>query len=127
MRQLEIWATINEAVRDALLDDMQLLSQGELLRRADELLATLPTTDGGQAPSAALLLRRYRVPLQRELCIGREPRPLPEVVEDEVRELTRAVMVAAGVPEGFSVDAAVLLALAIRAGGLARFCALPMH
>ena len=124
MHHLEIWQTINPAVHAALLDGLHRLREHELLRRADELLLRMPTV-GGTQPTAALLLRRYHGALQKELCDGREPRPLPEVVEDEVRELTRAVLVAADLNEGFSVEAAVLLALAIRAGGVANLCATP--
>ena len=121
MYQLEIWRTINEAVHNALVDGAHLLSENELLRRADDLLLRLPTVRGTQ-PTAALLLRRHHTALCKELCRGREPRPLPEVVEDEVRELTRAVMVAADLNEGFSVEVAVLLALAIRARGVEELC-----
>ena len=124
MHHLEIWQTINAAVHEALVDGSHNLSQAELLRRADDLLLRMPVVGGAQ-PTAGLLLRRYQGALQKELCTGREPRALPEVIEDEVRELTRAVMVAVDLNEGFSVEAAVLLALAVRAGGLAEFCARP--
>lgn len=117
---LEIWETINEASHAALLDDLHTLSEHELLRRADDALLNLPIV-GGTQPTAALLLRRYRGALQKELCRGLEARPLPEIVEDQVRELTRAVMVAID-SEGFSVEAAVLLALAIRAHGVEEYC-----
>jgi hypothetical protein len=124
MHHLDIWETINAAVHDALLDEVHTLGEAELLRRADALLLGLPSVSGSP-PTAALLLRRHRAALQKELCAGRVPRPLPDVIEDEVRELTRAVMVSVDVSEGFSVEAAVLLALAIRAGGLERLCELP--
>jgi hypothetical protein len=123
MDHLEIWQTIHAAVHDALMDRLHLLSESTLTERADVLLREMPAV-GGTQPTAALL-RRYRAALQNELCTGREPRPLPGVLEDEVRELTRAVMVAVDAREGFSVETAVLLALAIRAGGLVKFCALP--
>ena len=124
MDHLEIWQTIHVAVHDALIDRLHLLSESALIERADALLREMPAV-GGTQPTAALLLRRYRGALQKELCNGREPRPLPGAVEDEVRELTRAVMVAVDAHEGFSVETAVLLALAIRAGGLAKFCSVP--
>ena len=124
MDHLEIWQTIQAAVHDALIDRLHLLSESALIERADALLREMPAV-GGTQPTAALLLRRYRGALQKELCNGHEPRPLPGAIEDEVRELTRAVMVAIDVNEGFSVETAVLLALAIRAGGLAKFCAVP--
>ena len=124
MDRLEIEDTIDEAVHDALLDGLHLLDQDDLLYRADDLLRRMPSVNG-TPPTGSLLLRRYRGSLQKELCLGREPRPMSEVVEDEVREITRAVMVSAGLSEGFSVDTAVLLALAIRAGGVEAFCATP--
>ena len=120
MQHLEIWRAINEAVHDALLDGDHRLSEQELFRRADELLRRLPVV-GGTQPTAALLLRRYHTQLRKELCLGNEPRRLPDVVEDEVRELTRAVLVAID-SEGISVEGAVLLALAIRARGVEEFC-----
>ena len=124
MHHLEIWQTINQAVHNALLDGAHTLSERELLRRADDLLLGMPIAGGGQ-PTAALLLRRSHRILQRELCDGSVPRPLGTIVEDEVRELTRAIMVAVDLTEGFSVDTAVLLALAIRAGGVERLCRPP--
>jgi hypothetical protein len=122
MDHLEIWQTIDEAIHDALIDRLHLLSESALIERADALLREMPVV-GSTQPTARLLLRRYRGALQKELCNGREPRPLSDVVEDEMRELTHAVMVAVDAREGFSVETAVLLALAIRAGGLAKFCA----
>lgn len=124
MSSRDIVDTINQAVRDALLDGAHLLSERELTERADDLLSRMPVVGGAQ-PTTGLLLRRYRGALQKELCVGRQPRPMPEIVEDEVRELTRAVIVAIESHEGFSVDISVLLALVIRTGGLAEFCAVP--
>jgi hypothetical protein len=120
---IEIWQTINQAVHAALRDDRHHLSEHELIRDADELLLQMPTVSGS-APTAAQLLRRYRTALQHELCVGHQPRPLPPELEDQVRELTRAVMVVLGGHEGMSVEIAVLLALAIRANGVQHFCAL---
>lgn len=125
MDHLEIWQTINQAVHRALLDGAHTRSEQHLLRQVDELLIGLPSVEGGAQPTATVLLRRYQATLQNELCDGRAPRPLPGVVEDEVRELTRAVMVAVAAEEGISAEAAVLLALAIRAGGVDRLCAMP--
>lgn len=124
MAQPEIFEAINESVHDALLDGLHLLDQDDLLYRADDLLRRLPSV-AGTPPTSGLLLRRYRGALQKELCLGREPRPLPDVIEDEVREITRAVMVSVGLSEGFSVETSVLLALAIRAGGIETLCATP--
>ncbi len=121
---LEIWETIHRAVDGALDDNLHRLDEHELMRRADEALLQLPIV-GGTQPTAALLLRRYRRALQHELCQGRAPRPLPAGLEEQVRELTRAVMVVMGGHEGMSVDIAVLLALAIRADGVEQLCATP--
>ena len=121
---LEIWETIYQAVDGALDENLHRLDEHELMRRADEALLQLPIV-GGTQPTAALLLRRNRGALQHELCLGREPRPLPAGIEEQVRELTRAVMVTMGGHEGMSVDIAVLLALAIRADGVDRLCATP--
>ena len=121
MHHLEIWQTINQAVHNALLDEAHTLSERELLLRADDLLLRMPIV-GGSQPTAALMLRRSQAALQKELCAGGAPRPLGDTVEDEVRELTRAVMVAVDLNEGFSIETAVLLALAIRAGGVDRLC-----
>jgi hypothetical protein len=122
---LEIWQTINRAVHASLEDELPYLNEHELMQRADVLLLQLPIV-GGSQPTAAQLLRRYRGALQHELCQGREPRPLPDELEDEVRELTRAVMVVMGGHEGMSVDIAVLLALAIRASGVQHLCESPV-
>ena len=124
MHHLEIWRTINGAVHNALLDEAHTLSERELLQRADDLLLGMPTVRGTQ-PTAAQLLRRSHGALQKELCDGNRPRSVGDIVEDEVRQLTRAVMVAVDLTEGFSVDTAVLLALAIRAGGVDRYCRPP--
>lgn len=121
----ELWQTINKSVRTAVEVELPYLGEHELLQRADELLLRLPIVEGTQ-PTAALLLRRNRRALQHELCQGREPRPLPDDLEDEVRELTRTVMVVMGGSEGMSVDIAVLLALAIRANGVQHLCESPL-
>lgn len=121
---IEIWQTINKAVAAALDDGLDSLSAHELMQRADYALETIPSVTG-TGPTAALLLRRYQSALQHEICLGREPRPLPDDLDGEVRELTRAVMVVLGIHEGISIEISVLLALAIRANGLQQFCALP--
>lgn len=124
MEQPEIITILHEAVRDALEDGDHELDEADLIRRADTIIASLPTLAGGGV-TAGLLLRRYQPALQRELCRGGRPFPTPPIIEDEVREITRAVMVAIEAREGISVEASVLLALALRARGLDTLCALP--
>ncbi len=124
MDELELIETLNGAVHKALLNNYHTMSEYQLLELSDQLLVDMPTL-GGAAPTAALLLRHYHSALHRELCIGQTPRPIPYVIEDEVRMLTRAVMVAIETQEGIPVDASVLLALALRAGGIDKLCGMP--
>jgi len=124
MDELELIETLNGAVHKALLNNYHTLSEHQLIQLADETLVDMPTLSGA-APTAALLLRHYHSALHRELCVGQAPRDIPYVIEDEVRMLTRAVMVAIETQEGISVDASVLLALALRARGLDNLCAMP--
>ncbi len=124
MAELDIIQTMRDAVHSALIAGDHELSETALLDRADALLATMPTMRG-QPATAALLLRRNHATLHKELCRGTAPLPTPEVIEDEVRMITQAVMVAVEVVEGISVEVAVLLALAIRAAGVAQLCARP--
>ena len=124
MDELELIETLNGAVHKALLNNYHTLSERQLLELADKTLIDMPTL-GGVAPTAAVLLRHYQSALHRELCIGQTPRPIPYVIEDEVRMLTRAVMVAIETQEGIPVDASVLLALALRARGVDHLCAMP--
>ena len=121
MHHQDIWQTISVAVRRAVAEQAHLLSERALRRRVDQLLFRLPTT-GRERITAALLLRRYRGALQHELCEQRRPRPLPASLEDQICELTRAVMVAVQRHVSFSVETAVFLALVIRAGGLEAWC-----
>ena len=124
MDELELVETLNGEVHKALLNNYHTLSEQRLIELANGALMDMPTLDGN-APTAGLLLRHYHSALHRELCSGQTPRPMPYVIEDEVRMLTRAVMVAIETQEGISVEASVLLALAIRAGGVAKLCAMP--
>ena len=75
--------------------------------------------------TTAAVLGRYHLRLRQELCRGNQPRVTGATVEDELRELTRAVLVTAGAREGVSVEAAVGLALVLYNRGVAPFCALP--
>jgi hypothetical protein len=124
LMQLEIWRTIDTAVRNALQDGVDAWSERQLLRRVDQLLLGMPSV-GGSPPTATALLRRHHARLQHELCNGRDPRPLPDDIEERTRELTRAVLVSISASEGVSIEVAVLLGLAVQAGGLARLCVMP--
>lgn len=124
MHHSEIWEDINTAVSRAVRDRLFELHDHDLVDQSDRLLANLPIT-GSQQPTTALLLRRYHTQLQQELCAGNQPRTTFEYLEDELRELTRAVLVTIDADEGISVDNAVLLALILHQQGLANFCALP--
>lgn len=122
MHHSEIWEDINTAVHRAVRDRLFELHDHDLIEQSDGLLANLPTM-GGQQPTTALLLRRYHTQLHQELCAGNQPRTNFEYLEDELRELTRAVIVTIDADEGISVDNAVLLALILHKQGLANFCA----
>ena len=124
MHHSEIWRMINVEVQRALQNQVHMLSTRELSRRVDQLLLRLPATGGGQLTTASLL-RRHRVALQQALCDNRRPRPLPASIEDEIRELTRVVMIAVQHHGSFSVETAVLLALVIRASGIETLCMAP--
>jgi hypothetical protein len=124
MHHSEIWQDINAAVHQAVRDRLIQLNEHDLIERNDDLLANVPVV-GGQQPSTALLLRRYHTQLHQELCAGNQPRVTFGSIEDELRELTRAVMVTIDADEGISVESAVLLALVLHKQGIAAFCARP--
>lgn len=121
MHHSPIWEDINLAVHHAINDRLHLLDEGDLIERSDAILATVPIV-GGQQPTTALLLRRYESDLRQELCVEGHPRSTFETLEDQLRELTRAVMVAIDSAEGISVDSAVLLALVVRLRGVEPLC-----
>jgi len=123
MHHSEIWQDINTAVHRAVRDRLFQLDERDLTERSDDLLESLPIVGGAQ-PSTALLLRRYHTQLHHELCADNQPRSTLTSIEDELRELTRAVMVTVD-DEGISVENAVLLALILHKRGLATFCAQP--
>ncbi len=124
MHHLEIWRDINDTVRAAIDDSLHMLDERELVRRSDAILATLPVM-GPQQPTTLALLKRYQGRLQQELCIDRQPRINAfRLAEEELVEITRGVMVALE-GEGISIEAAVYVALVIRARGLAKLCAAP--
>lgn len=123
MHHSEIWQDINTAVHRAIRDRLFELHDHDLIEQSDRLLASLPVV-GGQ-PTTALLLRRYHTQLHQELCEGNRPRATFGGLEDELRELTRAVIVTIDADEGISVENAVLIALILQKQGLATFCARP--
>jgi hypothetical protein len=124
MHHQTVWDDINTGVHDAISQGLDHLDEGDLINRSDAALSNLPVV-GGQQPTTALLLRRYQTQLQSELCVGGRPRSSFDDVVDEVRELTRAVVVTLDTSEGISIENAVLMALILRRRGLASFCAQP--
>ncbi len=125
MYNLDIWKDINAAARAAILDDLHELDEDDLLERSDALLATLPVV-GKEQPTTLGLLKRYQGRLQQELCIGNEPRIAEfHLVQEELVEITRGIMVVIEGSEGISIESALHLALVLRARGLANFCATP--
>ncbi len=126
MYNLDIWKDINEVVRTIIINDVHLLDEQDLVERSDELLTSLPVV-GKEQITTMVLLRRYQGRLQQELCVGNRPRiPEFQLVQEELVEITRGVMVAIEGSEGISIESAVYIALVIRARGLARFCATPV-
>ena len=125
MNQTTIWQDITSSVHRAIQERLDLLPEQGLVERSDSLLARLPSTGGSQPISTGLFLRRYHARLHLQVCEGTHPRASSGTVEDELRDLTRAVMLTVGVTEGVSVEAAVGLALVLYKRGIIPFCALP--
>lgn len=123
MSRPQIWQDISIAVRHAIDDKLHLLDENDLLEQSDAVLDNLPAVVGEQA-STGLLLRRYRRELHGELCAGSRARAMYGTLEEELTDLTRAVVVTVEWSEGISLESAVLLALVLRAQGLDQFCAL---
>lgn len=126
MNQPTIWQDIATSVQRALGERLDLIPEDDLVQRSDTLLAQLPSLSGSQPISTALFLRRYHTALRQEMCQGAQPRMISASVEDELRDLARAVMLTIGSTEGVSVEAAVGLALVLYKRGVIRLCALPM-
>lgn len=124
MHHSQIVEDINTAVHHAIRDDLHLLDEAALTARSDAMLQSLPIM-GGQQPTTTALLRHYHSELHAELCVNHQPRIAAASVEDELRELTRAVVVAMGGDEGLPIDSAALVGLVLYAQGLVKFCALP--
>ncbi len=118
-----IWQDIDDAIDVALEERLHLQSQSDLVARSDALLARLPQMSNRRITTAQLL-RRYQAELQQELCQDRRPRMRFSTLEDELRELTRAVVATIVSDSGISIENAVFLALVLRAQGLQKFCAL---
>lgn len=125
MNQTTTWQDITTSVHRALGEHLDLISEDGLMQRSDMLLAQLPRHSGSQPISTALFLRRYHTALHQEMCQGNQPRMSLDTVEDELRDLTRAVILTIGSTEGVSVEAAVGLALVLYKRGVIQLCALP--
>lgn len=124
MQHSEIWRDINTSVHRAIVEGLHREDETDLAERSDELLTGLPVVGGAQ-PTTALLLRRYHTQLHHELCQGSRPVTSAATVEDELREITRAVVATMGGEEGLPIDGAVLIALVLYKRGLPNFCAMP--
>ena len=126
MYQTDIWRAITTSVQQALAGCLDLLDAATLARRSDALLARLPGVSGSQPATMAVFLRRYHTRLQKELCRADRPGTGAATIEDDLRALTRAMLVTVGSGEGVSVEVAVGMALVLCTRGIALFCALPM-
>lgn len=124
MYQTQLWHDITISVRRALEQRLDLLSDARLVQRSDALLATMPSLGGSQPTTTAGLLQRYDTPLHQAVCWDNQPRLTSATVADELRDLTRAMILTLGPTEGVSIDAAVALALVLYTRGVAPFCAL---
>ena len=125
MYQPGIRQDITSSVEQALHERLDVLNEAAMVRRSDALLATLPSVGGSQLATTPMLLRRYHTRLHHELCLGSQRRVAATTVQDELHDLTRAVLVTIGVGEGVSIEAAVGMARVLYKHGVAPFCALP--
>ena len=126
MYQTNLWQEITTSVQHIMDVRLDLLSESSLVQRSDALLATLPGLSGAQSVTTATLLGRYHTRLQKEVCRAAQPRVVGASIEDELRELTRAILVTVGIGEGVSVEAAAGMALVLYRRGIVSFCALPI-
>src|SRR4051794_24708224 len=126
MYQTDLLHQITTSVHRAIDVRLDLLDEGSLMQRSDALLAGLPGVTGAQVVTTAALLGRYHASLHKELCQVDQPRAIAATVEDDLRELTRAVLVTVGIREGVSIEAAVGMALVLYKRGVVSFCALPI-
>src|SRR6478736_4579683 len=102
MYQTDLWHQITTSVDQAIDVRLDLLDESRLMQRSDALLAGLPGVTGEQVVTTAALLGRYHAPLHKALCQAGQPRTVAATVEDDLRELTRAVLVTIGIREGVS-------------------------
>ncbi len=126
MYETDLWRDITTSIHHALSARLDLFTEDSLVRRSDTLLARLPSVNGSGLTTTAMLLGRYHTVLHKEVCRAHQPRTLGGTVEDDLRELTRAMLVTVGIGEGISVEAAVGMALVLYKRGVAPFCALPI-
>ena len=125
MYQSDISRDITASVDQALEAGLERLTEAGLVRHSDALLTRLPGSAGAQWATTATLLGRYHKRLHQQLCMAQQPRRLPAAsLREELRELTRAVLVTVGIGEGISVEAAVGMAFVLHRRGIANFCAL---
>jgi hypothetical protein len=124
MDRTAIWQDINDAVDQALDERLHLLDLTDLVRRSDALVARLPRMSNMPTTTVGLL-RRYHSQLQQELCQGNRPRMHFEHLEDQLRELTRAIVATITADNGLPIENAVLLALILHSRGIDSLCATP--
>src|SRR5580765_3645300 len=121
MYQTNLWQDITTSVHQAMAVRLDLLSEVSLVQRSDALLARLPGVSGAQSMTTATLFGRYHTRLHKELCRADQPRAVAASIEDDLRELTRAVLVTVGSGEGVSVESAVGMALVLYRRGIVSF------
>ena len=127
MYQIDISRDITASVQQALDRRLEQLNEVSLVQRSDALLATLPGLARSQAATTAALLTRYHPMVHMELNRGHPPGTMPPTVVDELRELTRAVLLTVGIKEGVSVEAAVGMALVLYKRGGVPFYTVPIR
>lgn len=103
MYQTDLWQDITTSVQRALDIRLDLLNESSLVHRSDALLARLPGIIDDATVTTATLMRRYQAELQKEWCYEYQLRVFAATLEDDLRELTRDVLVTIGISEGISV------------------------
>jgi hypothetical protein len=125
MYQSDISRDIAITVHRALQEHLERRTEASSMQYSDDLLALLPGLGNSSPANTAMLLRRYQTPLQEALCHNNRPRFMAATVEEELGDLTRAVLATVGSAEGISIEAAVGMALVLYKRGVAPFCAMP--